>query len=605
MGGRPMVSTEEAIKVGAAREDASAAAAEAAAHGGDRVAAALVAHGVTAVFTLCGGHISPILTGAKARGVRIIDTRGEAAAVFAADAAARLTGVGVAAVTAGPGVTNAVTALKNAQLAQSPLVLLGGAAPTLLQGRGALQDIDQNSVVAPHVKHVKQVRRVRDIAPALEEAFAAARDGVQGPAFVELPVDLLYGEALVRQWYGEASGKGRSISGALLRFYINRHLQRLFGGSGAAPAPQARSVIAPAVTASSVAAAVASLAQASSPLAIIGSQTLAAGTDPASVAAALERLGIPVYLSGMARGLLGPDHPLQARHQRRQALKEADCVILAGVPCDFRLDYGRQIRRSATLIAANRSRADARLNRRPDIAAIGDAALFLEQLAGRMGGGGARWKDWRATLRARDAAREADIEKQAAAEGEFVNPIALLRAIDRAAGDNAIFVADGGDFVGTASYILRPRGPLTWLDPGPFGTLGVGAGFALGAALSRPRAEIWIIFGDGACGYSLAEFDTFVRHGISVIAVVGNDAGWTQIAREQVKVLGDDVGTVLARSDYHEVAAGFGAEGVLLKRNADIRDALARARDAAKAGKPVLVNAWLDRTSFREGSISM
>ncbi len=278
---------------------------------------------------------------------------------------------------------------------------------------------------------------------------------------------------------------------------------------------------------------------------------------------------------------------------------------MAGAPCDFRLDYGRQIRRSATLIAANRSHKDARLNRRPDIAAIGDVALFLKELADRFGGVRGRWADWIAALHARDAAREAEIENQAAAQGEFVNPIALLREIDRTAGDNAIFVADGGDFVATASYILRPRAPLSWLDPGPFGTLGVGAGFALGAALARPDAEIWIIFGDGACGYSLAEFDTFVRHGVPVIAVVGNDAGWTQIAREQVKVLGDDIGTVLARSAYHEVAAGFGAEGMLVKKNADVPDALARARWAAKSAKPVLINAWLDRTAFRDGSISM
>ena len=171
--------------------------------------------------------------------------------------------------------------------------------------------------------------------------------------------------------------------------------------------------------------------------------------------------------------------------------------------------------------------------------------------------------------------------------------------------DDAVFVADGGDFVGTASYILRPRGPLGWLDPGPFGTLGVGGGFALGAALCRPGAEIWAIFGDGALGYSIAEFDTFVRHGIPVIAVVGNDACWTQIAREQVKVLKDDVATTLARSAYHEVAAGFGAEGILVKSNAEVPEALARAKAAAKAGRPVLVNVWLDRTAFREGSLSM
>ena len=221
----------------------------------------------------------------------------------------------------------------------------------------------------------------------------------------------------------------------------------------------------------------------------------------------------------MARGLLGRDHALQLRHARRQARQEPDCVILAGVPCDFRLDYGLHVPRSSTLIAANRSRKEARLNRRPDILAIGDAGLFLERLAEQAGGIGSRWQDWLDRLRARDSAREAEIEQQSAAEGEFVNPIALLRAVDRAAGENAVFVADGGDFVATASYIVRPRGLRGWLDPGPFGTLGVGAGFALGAALCRPHAEVWILFGDGACGYGLVEFDTFVRHGIPVIAV--------------------------------------------------------------------------------------
>ncbi len=587
-----------------ARPDAADAGGEVAAHGGDRIAAVLRAHGVSSIFTLCGGHISPILTGAKARGIRVVDVRGEATAVFAADAVSRLSGVpGVAAVTAGPGVTNIVTALKNAQLAQSPVIVLGGAAPTLLQGRGALQDIEQLPVVAPQVKLASRVRRARDVGPAVQEALAVARDGVPGPAFVECPVDLLYDEATVRRWYDDASGQGRSLAERLLRGYVRWHLARLFARGGDRTPPP-RAVAVPAVRRSRVAATARCLATASRPLAVIGSQAIAAG-EPSSVAAALTRLGIPVYLSGMARGLLGRNHPLQLRHQRRQALREADCVILAGVPCDFRLDYGRHVRRSTTLIAANRSRRDAQLNRRPDIAAIGDAGLFLAQLADRMGDAGDRWHDWLGMLAARDAVREAEIDVQAAAKGELVNPVALLRAIDRTAAEKAVFVADGGDFVATASYIVRPRGPRAWLDPGPFGTLGVGAGFALGAALCRPDAEIWILFGDGALGYSLAELDTFVRHRVPVIAVVGNDAGWTQIAREQVKMLQDDVGTVLARSAYHEAAAALGAEGILLKTTAEIPEALARARAAAKAGKPVLVNAWLDRSSFREGSISM
>ena len=187
-------------------------------NGGERIATVLRAHGVPFLFTLCGGHISPILAAAKARGIRVVDTRDEATAVFAADAVARLTGTpGVAAVTAGPGLTNTITALKNAQLAQSPVLLLGGAAPTALQGRGALQDIDQKPLIAPHVKRVFQVRRVSDLNEAVGQALRLAAEGVPGPVFVECPVDLLYDEALIRQWYAEAAGKGTSFADRALR----------------------------------------------------------------------------------------------------------------------------------------------------------------------------------------------------------------------------------------------------------------------------------------------------------------------------------------------------------------------------------------------------
>jgi len=575
------------------------------AHGGERVAAALAAHGVRFVFTLCGGHISPILVAAKRRGIRIVDTRDEVTAVFAADAVARLTGTpGVAAVTAGPGLTNTITALKNAQLAQSPVVLLGGAAPTALQRRGALQDIDQKRLVAPHVKLVKQVRRVADLGPAVEEALVVAREGVPGPAFVECPVDLLYDEKLVRGWYEDAAGKGTSIPDRLTRWYLNRHVNRMFAGSDRPYEPVADAVTTPEAGERTVARAVEALRRARQPLMILGSQSIVAAAEAPRVAEAVKRLGVPVYLSGMARGVLGRGADLQMHHARRKALRESDFVLLAGVPCDFRLDYGKHVRRSATLIAANRSRKDARLNRKPTIEAIGDAGRFIVALAERVGDERRR-DEWILSLTVRDADREKEIDAQAKASGEHVNPVAFFRAMEKAAGENAIFVADGGDFVGTASYILRPRGPLAWLDPGAFGTLGVGAGFALGASVVKPRSEVWIVWGDGACGYGLAEFDTFVRHGIPIIAVVGNDAGWTQIAREQVKMLGDDVGTVLGRTAYHEVVKGFGAEGVEIRRDSEVEAGLAEARRIAASGKPVLVNVWLDKTEFREGSISM
>lgn len=581
-------------------------------NGGDLIAAVLESQGVRFLFTLCGGHISPILVGAKRRGIRVVDVRHEVDAVFAADAVYRLTGVpGVAAVTAGPGVTNTITAIKNAQMAQSAVVLLGGAAATLLKGRGALQDIDQLSLLKPLVKWSATVERVRDLAPLLERAFIEARAGVPGPVFLECPVDLLYDEELVRSWYG-ASSKGGGLAGLGMRLYMQRHANRLFFGADRAHArpPRAASRVTPPLPGpGEIRKAAGKLRKAHRPLLLVGSQTLLTPAEVDDLILAVDALGIPVYLAGMARGLLGPGHRLQLRHKRKEALREADVVILAGIPSDFRLDYGRHIGRRAFLISANRSRADLELNRKPDLPVHGDPALFLRRLAARLtrqdGSPGARWAEWLEALRARDQEREAEIDTQAGQETGLVNPIHLCREIDRALGPDSLLVADGGDFVATAAYTLSPRGPLSWLDPGVFGTLGVGGGFALGAKLCRPEADVWVIYGDGSVAYSLAEFDTFVRHALPVIAVVGNDAGWTQIAREQVEILKDDVGTVLARTDYHRVAEGYGGRGLLIARPEEVRPALAEALRLARAGSPVLVNVQIGKTEFRKGSISI
>lgn len=575
--------------------------------GGRRIGEVLARRGVGALFTLCGGHIAPILVGAKERGLRVVDVRDEATAVFAADATARLSGApGVAAVTAGPGVTNALTALENARLAQSPVVLLGGAAPTVLRGRGALQDIDHLPVVRPYVKWAASARRLRDLVPLLETALAEAAHGVPGPVFLECPVDLLYDEAIVRSWYDAGTTAPRSFRARLERWYLRRHLDRMFAGGGTAAAGSGSAARDRSrdLDPRRVRGAAELLGRAERPVLLVGSQAMIHAGAAAELARAVTALGIPVYLSGMARGLLPRAHPLLLRHARTAALREADVVVLAGAPCDFRLDYGRQIPRSARVIAANLSRAETRLNRRPTIAAVGDVAGFLAALAAARPPSPA-WDAWRAGLRARDAAREEDIRRRAAVPGTFVNPLAVCQAVEAAAEDDSVFVLDGGDFAATASYILTPRGPLRHLDPGVFGTLGVGAGFALGAKLHRPEAEVWIIYGDGAAAYSLAEFDTFVRHGLPVIGVVGNDAGWTQIAREQRELLGDDVGTVLRRTDYDVVARGYGGAGFRVARPAELAPALAQAKAAARAGTPALVNVLIDPTDFRKGSVSL
>src|SRR5437763_6450493 len=383
-------------------------------NGGDRIASVLVEQGVRFLFTRCGGHISPILVGAKHRGIRVVDVRHEVDAVFAADAVFRLTGVpGVAAVTAGPGVTNTITAIKNAQLAQSGVVLLGGAAATLLKGRGALQDIDQQALFAPHVKWAASAAAVRDLVPMLEKAFAVARAGVPGPVFLECPVDLLYDEALVRQWYG-ASSKGGGLAGAGLRFYMRRHARKLFAGADRNVARPRPAIAPPAPSRGGVRKAAARLRKAKRPVLVLGGQVLLSSPtreEAEELAKAIATIGAPVYLAGGARGLLGPGHPLQLRHKRREALREADLVLLAGIPNDFRLDYGRHVSRKAFLISVNRSETDLRMNRRPDLGVTGDAGILLRQIAGILSGTGSRWgdwlgwEDWLGTLRARDETR--------------------------------------------------------------------------------------------------------------------------------------------------------------------------------------------------------
>ncbi|GAO01545.1 thiamine pyrophosphate-binding protein [Anaeromyxobacter sp. PSR-1] len=581
-------------------------------NGGAVIAAALQRAGVGHLFTLCGGHISPILVESKRLGLRVVDMRDEANAVFAADAMARLTGrPGVAAVTAGPGVTNAVTALENARLAQSPVVLLGGATATLLRGRGALQDIDQLALMRPIAKCATRVTTVGGLRPTLERALALAQGGVPGPVFVEVPVDLLYDEPLVRDLYRRESGADRvgGVAGTAMRLYLEAHLARQFRAPALPsledlPARLAERLDLRRGTSGGVGRIAERLARAERPVLILGSQALAGCEDPARLAAAVRALGVPVYLGGMARGLLGRRDALQFRHARGRALKEADVVVVAGFPFDFRLGYGRGFGRGAFIGAANLSAAELRKNRSPDVAVEMHPGEFLVALAAKAGKPQAR-EAWFGALREREAARDREIAAGAEAAGELVNPLRFLLRLEEKMADDAALVVDGGDFVATAAYTLRPRAPLAWLDPGVFGTLGVGGGFATAAALARPGREVWLLYGDGSCAYSLAEFDTFARHGLAPIAVIGNDGSWQQIAREQVDMLGDDVGTVLARCDYHRVAEGYGGVGLLLTEDGRIDEVLDRAQEAARAGRPVCINVHLRRSEFRKGSISM
>lgn len=575
--------------------------------GGEVIAKVLVKHGVNFLFTLSGGHIAPIFVAAKRAGIRVVDVRHEVNAVFAADAVARISGVpGVATVTAGPGLTNTITAVKNAQLAQSPIIVLGGATATVLKGRGALQDIDQMALMKPHVKWAASASKVKDFVHLLEKAFIICQEGIPGPVFLECPVDLLYPEHIVREWYLKDGKSPRSLQEKALQWYLNRHLNKIFAEKDSIQISQEQEkYFIPTHSESQISEALSYLKKAKRPIFIIGSQAISQPQQANTIATALKKIGVPVYLSGMARGLLGADNALQMRHNRREALKEADLVLLAGVPCDFRLDYGRHIRSSVVYISVNRSKHDLYLNKKPRLAIYGEAGNFLIALSQALSEKSLDFGDWIKQLSERDNEREKKIDEQALEELDAINPVRLFRELDRQLTSESMLVADGGDFVATASYTLSPRAPLSWLDPGAFGTLGVGGGFALGAKLARPTSEVWIIWGDGSSAYSLAEYDTFTRHKIPVIGLIGNDACWMQIARDQITVLKDDVAAMLAYSDYHIVAKGFGGDGVKIDKVSELESAILQARKVNSQGKPFLINAIIGKSDFRKGSISI
>jgi len=347
------------------------------------------------------------------------------------------------------------------------------------------------------------------------------------------------------------------------------------------------------------------------PVLIVGSQALILPAQETkhnalSLQQAVLSLGMPTYTSSMARGLLGRESPNGLKHNRSFALRNADVVILAGVVSDFRLDYGKTISSKAHLIGINRDKEDLYKNRSPNYAILSDAATFLHLLAEALPvATPSQWHGWVSELKEMDKKRDEEIAMQAQIVINPMNPMKVCQAIEAVMGENSIIVADGGDFVGTAAYIVKPRHPLTWLDPGAFGTLGVGGGFALGAQLCKPESEVWIIFGDGACGYSLSEFDTYVRHNIPVIAVVGNDAAWQQILRGQVEVFKDDVACALAYTNYNIVVTGFGAEGIKVEDENNLIPALQKAKELAHQGRPVLVNCLIGKTDFRKDSIAI
>jgi acetolactate synthase-1/2/3 large subunit len=543
-------------------------------HGGRIVARALRAEGVSFIFTLCGGHVMSIYDGCLDEGIGVVDVRHEQTAGHAADGWARVTGrPGVAVVTAGPGLTDAVTAVATAWRANIPMVVIGGQGPRFFADMGSLQDMNHVDLMRPITKWAVSVPQARRLGEYVAAAFRVATTNVPGPVFLEMPLDLLF----------------ETVEEADVVVPVRYRTEAALGGD---PRYVER--------------AVAILGDAERPVCLVGSQLFWSHRRDAYLPF-VEAIGAPVYVNGQARGSLAADHPQSFLHTRRDALRRADAIIIFGTPLDFRLGYGRDshLNPQAKLVQVDLDGREIGRNRGVDVGIIGDTGMVMAQMVECAGSGrGARGRrEWLAEMRALEANKHEALEAQMRSDAVPVNPLRLCAEIAAVAPPDTVFVADGGDFVGSAANILRPRGLGHWLDAGPLGTLGAGPGYAMAAKLARPDSPVVIVYGDGSFGLHAMEFEAMVRQKINVVGVVGNDAGWTQILRGQAQMYGPDrcPATRLGYTRYDQVVEAVGGLGAWVERPEDIRPALER---ALAAGRPALVNVKMGASDFRKDAIA-
>lgn len=540
-------------------------------HGGRIVARALKAEGVSHVFTLSGGHIAHIYDGCLDEGIRVIDVRHEQTAGHAADGWARVTGrPGVALVTAGPGVTDVVTAVANAHRAGVPMIVIGGAGPAAYKHMGSLQDMNHVELMRSITKWSATVTEVRRLEEFVTMAFRIATTGVPGPVFLEAPLDVLMNVCTDAQLVRPTN-------------YRSEHT----------PAPSALAIEE----------ATKLLDRAKRPMAIVGSQ-LRWSRDKDALRRFLGKYELPTYLNGMARGALPLEHPCFMSRSRRAALAQADVVLMFGTPFDFRVDYGRTGTWAADVKVIQIDLDPQELGRNRAIAVgipadTGHVLAALEQSVTKRSGG-----DWLALIRADEAKKQAKMAAELTSDVSPPNPLRVCAEVAKYVEDDTIVVGDGGDFVATAAYTLPVRWPGVWMDPGPLGTLGVGPGYAMAAKLARPNARVILMYGDGSFGLHGLEFEAMARQGIKVVAVIGNDAGWTQILRGQRDSFGDarTPATKLAYTRYDLVAEAVGARGFYAETPAQVKTALAQAFECAE---PAVVNVKLSSSDFRKGSVSV
>jgi acetolactate synthase I/II/III large subunit len=524
------------------------------AHGGRIVAQVLKSRGVSHLFTLSGGHLFSIYDGCKEEGIEIVDVRHEQTAVFAAEGIAKATrGLGVAALTAGPGVTNGLSAIAGAQANNSPIGVLGGRAPEMRWGSGSLQEIDHLPFVSPLVKSAETVKEPGRIAAMTATALDLAAAAPSGPAFVDYPLDVVFSEA---------------------EFEV--------------PALPAASAAEPPV---GVEEAAALLAAAERP-AIMAGTGLYWGHGEGELRALAEALGIPVFLNGLGRGCLPADHELAFSRARGTALQGADVALVIGVPMDFRLGFGGSFGAETKIVRLDVAPNALSANRAPTIDLVGDVRAGLAAIREAAGGGGPRTGAWLDQLRAVEAEKRAAEQEELNDSRSPLHPVRVYHELGEVLDRDAIVVGDGGDFVSYAGRHIDTYEPGCWMDPGPFGCLGAGPGQAIGAKVAHPDRQVCLLLGDGAFGFAGMEFDTMARHGLGVVGVMGNNGIWALEHHPMKFLYGYSVAAELRpETRYDQLVESLGCDGVLVRDPSELRPALER---AFESGRPTLVNVLTD-----------
>lgn len=542
--------------------------------GGQLAAKALKEAGVEVIFTLSGGHIMPLYEGCLDEGIKIVDVRHEQAAVHAADSWARCNPgkIGVAAITAGPGVTDGVTGVANAWRANSPILVFGGQGPFNNLRRGSLQEMDHIGVMRPITKYADACYESYRIPEYVELAIRHAISGTPGPAFLEIPMDIFMGQV-----------EDDNVIVPRIRT--------------TAPRTSPDRV--------EVREALELLSKAERPMLMAGTAVKWSQAED-SMNSFINEIHLPTFCNGMGRGSVPWDSPQFLNRSRRDALAQTDCIVLAGTLLDFRMRFGKSIPDDAKVIQLDMDNILMGQNRQTDVPLVGNVACSFDLLAEEMKNQGMKldFSAWLAELRELETAAEAKVQSALNSDETPVDPQRMCKEVRDWLGTlgEPIVIGDGGDIVATAAKIIPVKGRGAWMDPGPLGTLGVGMPFALAAQLANPDKRVVIVYGDGSFGLNGFEFDTAVRFNLPIIGVIGNDGAWGQMMRPQGAMMGWDrlEGTLLNRTRYDKVVEALGGHGELVESPDEIRPALER---AAASGKPALVNIMIRQDREFKGGI--